>query len=100
MTPGLPIFDYQAMPAHRNDDCSEAAAKKIKPSVREMETSIAMVLARRDMTCEEVAAETGIDLGTVRPRLSEMKKRNVVEMTGAKGLSKQGGKSNKWRLKR
>lgn len=100
MTPGLPIFDYQAMPAHRDDDCSEAAAKKVRRSRRDAHVQIGMVLARGPMTGEEIAFATGFDILYVRPRLREMTLSNIIEKDGTTGVSRSGGKSNCWRLKR
>lgn len=51
------------------------------------------------LTADEIAAELGESVFSVRPRVAELHKRGLIEPTGERRKSSNGRASHVWRLK-
>ncbi len=77
---------------------SEDAAVKISDKVKHLQGLCVGVLTKGDHTADEVADILHMDILTIRPRLSELRKRRLVESTGIRRASSRGNSSTVWTL--
>lgn len=68
-----PAWAYPASPGFKEPTTSRAAAGRIAPRAGELRARILAALADRPMTGSELEEALGVDKGTVRPRLSELR---------------------------
>lgn len=87
---------YPHTPGHKGGETSRLAAEAIAgkaPTVRER---VLHELDRAPATPEEIARSLGLDLLTVRPRLSELKKLGKAVDTGKRRRSRGGKMAIVW----
>jgi hypothetical protein len=77
------LLSYPYRAGAREETTSRAAAHKIERSGRaEALRQRVLFCLRRPATAKEVAALMGEDINSIRPRLTELKQRNLIEWTG------------------
>lgn len=50
------------------------------------------------MTADQIAAELGMDILSIRPRVTELKNRNLIRDSGQRGLSSRGKQMIAWEV--
>lgn len=64
---------YPSRPGYKENGTSRLAAQRISNVKSDLQTKIILMLEGKRMTGSELAATLGVDLLTVRPRLSELR---------------------------
>lgn len=75
------------------------AHEAIKPHKLTIERMVLDALAGRELTAEEVAAVSGITLNNARSRLTELKKKGLVETNGRRMSPVTGIHTTIWKRK-
>lgn len=91
---------YPTTPGYQNTDTSKAAADKVKPKAAWVRARVIDALTRQGpMTTVQIAAALGLPYEAVQPRTSEGKALGTIEDSGARGPSRDPGKSAiVWRI--
>ncbi len=86
---------------HRDTDTSREAAKKVAPAARTIRDRILKIMSAwpGPMTADEISQQTGIYFGSVRPRISELRRDGLIEDSGERRDGEHGMKLIAWRLK-
>ncbi len=99
-----PAFDFAlsmptAAPRYRkNSDTSREAAEIIKPSKATLQAIVLKYLLNHfSATPDQIALDSNIDKGNIRPRFSELSKENLIVKSG-RALSALGNGQNKYSL--
>lgn len=88
---GLPLFDEPIAPHRRNSPTSLAAAVEITPKVGRIQLAVLSALADEGpMVIDNIAVKTKRVIGTVRPRVTELKDAGFVAVTQRQGRSAFG----------
>jgi hypothetical protein len=88
---------YPERPGHKRRDTSKAAADGIAPQAKTLREQVYDAIKARPGTPEEIARRTGIPLMNVRPRCSELVKKNLVIDTGQRRQASGGRMAIVWR---
>jgi len=89
-----PLFPAAHKKAPRT---SHDAAKKAAPRNRSAQARLAKILKVAAMTPEEAAQVLNLDLFTIRPAFSMLRKQGKIEDSGRRGESRTGRKAVAWR---
>jgi hypothetical protein len=94
------LFSYPSAPGFKErGGTSEQAANAMQGSARILRDRIFAALARKPMTADECAAALSESILSVRPRLSELAKQNMIERTGERHKNASGMSAHVWRVK-
>lgn len=77
---------------------SEDAARSMAGRARTLRDQTLETLKGRPMTADEVAAQLGETVLAIRPRLSELRAKKLIEPTGEKRLNASGKDAKVWRV--
>lgn len=97
-----PINFYPHTAGHRGVDTSVAAASAIERSGRAGDyRSMVLAIYRRggEFTADEIATLMNADILTIRPRVTELVKQELLEDTGIRRRSSRGKASRVYRIK-
>jgi DNA-binding Lrp family transcriptional regulator len=73
---------YPDHPGARGDATSQEAADKVAPEAKTVrEACLRILKAIGPMTADEVAAQLGLSVLTVRPRITELKRKGLARST-------------------
>ena len=96
----LPLFDrYPTSPGWKRRATSKAAAEAITPSAQRLRDQVYQLLKAQDLSADQCADLLEMDKLSIRPRLSELAKRNKIEDTGRRATNTSGKRSIIWRVK-
>lgn len=83
---------YPISPGYKGGETSLSAAQAMASTAGTIRDQVLGVIQRWPSTPEEIARDLGIDLYTVRPRVSELKRLGKIQDSGDRRMSR-GGKS-------
>lgn len=90
---------YPHSPGFRRTDTSRAAAEAVKPKASFLQAKVLEALAIRPMTTAQIARHLGYAFEAVQPRSSELRAKDLIEDSGARGPSRDKSKlAIVWRL--
>lgn len=93
------LFTYPNSPGHRNRDTSREAAESLG-NVTLIRNRAYQRIAALPRTADEVATSLGMSVLSVRPRVTELYKLNLIEDSGDRRKNASGRKAIVWRVKR
>lgn len=100
MNAQLSIFDrYPGSPGYKDADTSRAAAETVKPRAATLRNLCLQQLRQQDLTADEVAAHLSESVLSIRPRIAELKKRNLIVDSGKRRRNASGENAKVWRAK-
>lgn len=93
-------YSFGDLAGWKKDGTSRLAAESAAPKGEKRIKLIRQVMkvSIRPMTADEIAHATGIDLLSVRPTLTAMKKRRLIRDSGQHGISDRGKPMTRWEL--
>tara|TARA_R100000479_G_C6294062_1_gene167715 strand:+ start:259 stop:561 length:303 start_codon:yes stop_codon:yes gene_type:complete len=100
MTQATLNFDLEWPVASAPTDTSEAAAKDMKsraPLLRER--TLEQITNSTGLTADEIAANLGESILSIRPRVSELKKRGLIIKTDRRKRNHSGKAAIVWRAR-
>jgi hypothetical protein len=99
LLPGLRNYPY-APGFKEHGGTSEEAARAVTPRVRRCHEAILDVLRRRGrLTADEIAADLGMTVLYVRPRVAELRKLGRIrKVDGTRGRNASGMSAAKWEI--
>lgn len=92
MTTQLSIFDLPI-------DTRRAAHEVAKGRAKTLRDEALLLLARYELTADEVAARLKESVLSIRPRITELKARGLIADTGLRRRNASGEKARVWRVK-
>lgn len=91
------LFSYaNGHPGWKGRGTSFAAAVQIAPKAPTLRDRVLAEVGRGAGTPEDICARLGIDILAGRPRFSELAKAGKIRDSGARGVSRSGGKAIVW----
>jgi len=95
----LGLFDaqYPSSPGYKRAGTSSAAAEVVKPRVATLREQVLALLKLAPLTADECAARLDKSILSIRPRLSELVARNLIEETGSTRRNESGIQATVWR---
>lgn len=91
----LHLERYPNHPGWKKRDTSKEAAASIKSSVKEIHNTI-MNRLNSPMTADEMAFDLGMDPLYIRPRFSELSKKNRIKDSGDRHKTRFGKNAIAW----
>lgn len=85
---------------HQATDTSKEAAEKIEVRAGSLRAQVIEYLGKTSMprSADEIAQALGQDRLAVRPRITELRKANMIEDSGERSLNKSRRSAILWRL--
>lgn len=97
------LFGYPYSPARGKTDTSDEAAETLKTPKTLRYQALALFWKYQDgLTADEVAylmGKSGLEILSVRPRITELVKQDKIEDSGIRRLNDSGKKAIVWRAK-
>lgn len=94
------LFDaYPNAPGWKARETSRAAAQSAAPMARSTRAQIFDAIKQRPDTPEGISKRLKIDILNVRPRLSELAAKRLIEDSGVRGPSRGGKEAIVWRVR-
>lgn len=93
------LFTYPDKPGWKARSTSRDAAQAVAPMAMGLRARVFEAIKAKPDTPEGVSKRLGLDILTVRPRLSELSAKGKVEDSGQHGPSRGGRASIVWRVK-
>lgn len=90
---------YPNRPGFKARETAKAAADGLAPKAGSLRARVYDALKHGPMTPEEIADLIGEPVMNVRPRLSELSAKDLIEDSGLRGEAMGGRKAIKWRVK-
>lgn len=90
-------MSYPAEPGFKRTGTSEDAATLAAESADVIRQRVLDSIRKAPKTADEVAADLGLDILTVRPRCSELVARRLIMTSGDRRPNRSGRKANVWR---
>lgn len=90
---------YPEAPGFKARDTSEDASIGIEPKARGLRARVYDALRLGPATPEDIAERLGEPVHNIRPRITELSARNMVEDSGERGPAMGGRQAIKWRIK-
>lgn len=95
----MQIKIYPFSPGYKDKDTSKKAAEKYESKSEKLCKEILLVLARGSMSAFELADHFNEPITSIRPRVTQLKNRNLIEDSGERHLTEGGCYEKVWRLK-
>lgn len=95
----LDLNKYPNSPGWKKDGTSKDAARRIKKCSVTLREQVLEVLKHEELTSDEVATALGKSILSIRPRVTELFSRGLIEETGARRLNDSGAFAAVWRAK-
>lgn len=96
----FPAKQYPAVPGAKGAaETSYDAAAAMEPAARTLRYAALRRLASRSLTADELAAEMGESILTIRPRMSELRTLGMIVDTGDRRLNSSGRRAVVWRVR-
>lgn len=95
--PGLFDRPYPFSPGAKRAGTSQAAAEAMKTRAPTLRDKVLALLQKDALTADETAARLGENILSVRPRLSELVKMNLIYDTGLTSKNDSGVRAVIWR---
>lgn len=93
----LPASAYPRAPGWKAEGTSREAAEGIAPKAATLCEQTLACLKRRPMTPEEVAAELGEPVHSIRPRFSQLSAQSLIVKTDERRKAMGGRMAQVWR---
>lgn len=93
------LFSYPARPGYRAEGTSRAAAVSIVPSASTLRERVLKMVTERPCTVHEASQAMSLDVATIQPRFSELRKLGKIEESGDTRPNKSGRQAAVWRRK-
>lgn len=93
---------YPDSPGHKTGGTSRTAARRITPHATALRDRVGTFLQASypgAFTADEVAEQLGASILSVRPRISELRRRGLIEPTAERRLNQSGMRATCWRAK-
>ena len=94
-----PPPSYPASPGFKEGGTSREAALSIKEDAATLRGRALDLLQREALTADEVALRLGRSILSIRPRISELRAKGLVENTGARRINQSGKAAAVWKAK-
>lgn len=96
----LSIFDrYPSSPGSKVSGTSAEAAQSMEPKAKLLRDKCLQVLRRGPKTADEVASYLGETVLSIRPRISELSAKTLIEETGERRQNESGKWAAVYRVK-
>lgn len=95
----LSLLDYPNWPGFKARDTSKAAADAVRPKAANLrERALFEIRLRREngLTADETAHALGQDVLTIRPRIAELARMNLIRDGGQRRKNKSGKNAIVW----
>jgi hypothetical protein len=94
------LFSYPHAPGFKErNGTSEEAARVMRGSAEILRVRVFAAVQRADGTADEIADRLGESVLSVRPRISELARMNLIERTGERRHNASGMSAHVWRSK-
>ena len=94
------LFTYPDSPGYKEHTTSKHAAEAIKPRAGTLQARVLQVLLWFEGTPDEIASRMGETVLAVRPRVTELYKKTLIERTGEVRKNISGMPAHVYRLSR
>lgn len=88
---------YPQIAGFKARDTARDAAEQIEPRARYLRDKVLQLLKEQDLTADECAVKLYEDKLSIRPRLTELSKRELIYDTGARRVNDSGKRAIVWR---
>lgn len=78
---------------------SEEAARHVKSRVEELQALVMFNLCHRELSADALAGCLKESVLSIRPRLSELRRKGLIEPTGRRAVNASGRSAHVWRVK-
>lgn len=85
---------YPNSPGYKEQTTSKDAAKKIESRAKTLRAQCYNVLLLHNLTADEVAAHLGESVLSIRPRISELVKLELIKETGVRRMNESGNRAH------
>ena len=92
-------YEYPLFPGWKKGLPSLEAAVKMAPKAQTLRDKVYAALKAKPMTADETALALDEDRLAIRPRLSELKKLNLIEDSGERRLNQSKCRATVWQVK-
>ena len=92
-------YDYPDEPGHRGVDTSIEAANAIAPIQGRLQRMVLLAIQEagvRGLTAQEIADRLGLDLVSVQPRTTELRRKHLIHDSGERRPNRRGNRSIVW----
>ena len=98
------LFGYPYSPARGKTDTSDEAAESLKTptTLRNKALELITISGQDGLTADEVAelmGKTGLEILSIRPRITELSKQEKIEDSGIRRFNSSGKRAIVWRVK-
>lgn len=93
------LFKYPEHPGFKARDTSRAAADSVAEKAPNLRDQVLAAIKSRDMCADAVARQLGKSILSIRPRLSELVAKGLIEDTGRRTFNESGKRAIVWRAK-
>jgi DNA-binding MarR family transcriptional regulator len=93
------LFSYPASPGYREPTTSRDAAHAMHGSAKILRDRVLAAFKREEGTSDEIADRLGESILSVRPRVTELSRMNLIERTGERRHNASGMSAHVWRAK-
>lgn len=93
----LDLFTYPNFPGSKREGTSRAAAEHVAPRAKTLRDRVLDLLKADALTADECAQRLGETVLSVRPRLSELVKMDLIYDTGLTSKNSSGVRATIWR---
>lgn len=90
---------YPHAPGAKAEGTSRAAAVSITEHAETLKHRALMAFSRGPKTADEVAAELGVSILAIRPRVTELYRLGLIQDTGARRENASGKLANVWEVR-
>jgi len=93
-------MNYPSNPGYKAAGPSQEAARQIAGHAKTLRADVWRVILEHPagITADEIAAKLGKSILSVRPRVSELHRLEMIEPTGGRGRNESGMTATVWRL--
>jgi hypothetical protein len=93
------LFSYPRVPGWREPTTSRDAAQAVRGSAEILRVRVLAAIKREAGTADEIANRLGESILSVRPRVTELSRQNLIERTGERRHNASGMSAHVWRTK-
>lgn len=90
---------YPDAPGWKGRETSRAAAEGMAPRAATLRERVLIAIRAKPGSPEQVAKRIGEPVMNVRPRCSELARKNLIEDTGVRAVAQGGRKAIVWRAR-
>ena len=90
---------YPDIPGYKEPTTSKEAAQEMASSAKLLRVKCLDMIRKHPMTADQVAAILDLSVLSVRPRISELYAKGLIEKTKMRGRNASGKRATVWRAK-